>query len=83
MAGFIYLNFPELDFSRLQQLMPEIRRIQGVLDVKTVAWMPSEREHHEVAALLKALPDLVFAIDAKGRINHVNEAVLNILRLGP
>ncbi|WP_409422838.1 transcriptional regulator TyrR [Pseudaeromonas sp. ZJS20] len=81
-AGFIYLNFPELDFSRLQQLMPEIRRIQGVLDVKTVAWMPSEREHHEVAALLKALPDLVFAIDAKGRINHVNEAVLNILRLG-
>ncbi len=79
--GFIYLHFPELGFERLQQLMPEIRRIRGVLDVKTVPWMPSEREHQEVRALMKALPDLVFAIDHRGRIRQANEAVLNILRL--
>ena len=79
--GFIYLHFPELGFDRLQQLMPEIRRIRGVLDVKTVPWMPSEREHQEVRALMKALPDLVFAIDHRGRIRQANEAVLNILRL--
>ncbi len=80
-SGYIYLHFPELGFERLQQLMPEIRRIQGVLDVKTVPFMPSEREHHEVQALMKALPDLIFTLDVRGRITHVNDAVLNILRL--
>ena len=73
-AGAIYLHFPELDFARLQQLMPEFRRIAGVLDVKTVAFMPSEREHQEIQALMKALPDLVFALDGRARINHVSEA---------
>ena len=80
-SGFIYLHFPELGFEHLQQLLPGIRRIRGVLDVKTVAYMPSEREHHEVQALLKALPDLIFTMDLRGRIQHVNEAVLNILHL--
>ena len=80
-TGFIYLHFPELGFERLQQLMPEIRRIKGILDVKTVPFMPSEREHHQVQALMKALPDLIFTIDPRGRITHVNEAVLTILRL--
>ena len=80
-SGFIYLHFPELGFERLQQLMPEIRRIKGVLDVKTVPFMPSEREHHQVQALMKALPDLIFTIDVRGKISHVNDAVLNILRL--
>lgn len=82
-SGFIYLYFPELGFERLQQLMPEIRRIPGVLDVRTVPYMPSEREHYEMQVLLKALPDLVFTLDGKGRIRQVNEAVLGILRLEP
>ena len=80
-AGIIYLHLPDLDFANLQTLLPELRRIEGVLDVKTVGFMPSEREHHEIQALMKALPDLVFAIDVKGRLTQVNDAVLNILRL--
>ena len=80
-GGFIYLHFPDLGFERLQQLMPEIRRIRGILDVKTVPFMPSEREHHQLQTLMKALPDLIFTLDLRGRIRHANEAVLNILRL--
>lgn len=56
-SGIIYLNFPELEFRDFQHLMPEIRRIPGVYDVKTIPYMPSEREHHEIEALLKALPE--------------------------
>ena len=67
-SGIIYLNFPELEFRDFQHLMPEIRRIPGVYDVKTIPYMPSEREHHEIEALLKALPDLVFSLDAKGKV---------------
>ncbi|MDO2948865.1 transcriptional regulator TyrR [Aeromonas simiae] len=78
-TGIIYLNFPELDFADFQHLMPEIRRIPGVYDVKTIPFMPSEREHHEIRALLKALPDLIFSLDARGRINQANQAALSAL----
>ena len=82
-SGIIYLNFPELEFSDFQHLMPEIRRIPGVYDVKTIPYMPSEREHHEIEALLKALPDLVFSLDSKGRVTQANQAALTTLALPP
>ena len=80
-TGIIYLNFPELEFRDFQHLMPEIRRIPGVYDVKTIPYMPSEREHHEIEALLKALPDLVFSLDSKGRITQANQSALTTLAL--
>ena len=80
-SGIIYLHLPDVDFASLQTLLPALRRIAGVTDVKTVGFMPSEREHHEIQALMKALPDLVFALDIKGRLTQANDAVLNILRL--
>lgn len=43
--GRIYLNFSQLDFDTFRALMAEIRRIAGVTDVRTVNFMPSEREH--------------------------------------
>ncbi|CAB0149892.1 Transcriptional regulatory protein TyrR [Pseudidiomarina piscicola] len=72
--GKIFLNFPELEFKDFQHLMPEIRRIPNVKDVKTVAFMPSEREHFEFSMLLNKLPDPVMSIDAKGFIDIANDA---------
>ena len=43
--GRIYLNFSAIAFEQFSQLMAEIRRIPGVTDVRTIAYMPSEREH--------------------------------------
>ena len=43
-VGRIYLNFAALEFNTFSSLMAEIRRIPGVTDVRTVLWMPSERE---------------------------------------
>ncbi|KAB8151034.1 transcriptional regulator TyrR, partial [Raoultella ornithinolytica] len=55
--GRIYLNFAELEFATFSSLMAEIRRIAGVTDVRTVPWMPSEREHLALSALLVAMPE--------------------------
>lgn len=77
--GKIFLNFPELEFSDFQHLMPEIRRIPNVKDVKTVAFMPSEREHYEYGLLLSKLPDPVLSIDNKGIIDIANDAAELIL----
>ncbi|HCC12995.1 MAG TPA: transcriptional regulator TyrR, partial [Atlantibacter hermannii] len=72
--GRIYLNFSTLDFDSFSSLMAEIRRISGVTDVRTVPWMPSERENRALAALLEALPEAVLSLDLKSKIERANPA---------
>lgn len=80
--GKIFLNFPELEFADFQHLMPEIRRIPNVKDVKTVPFMPSEREHFEFSLLLRKLPDPVLSVDARGIIDIANDAAQQTLSDG-
>lgn len=77
--GKIYLNFPTIEFADFQHLMPKIRKIEGIDDVKTIPFMPQEREQNQLRALLQTLPDPVFSVDTKGRILQVNEAVVSSL----
>lgn len=72
--GRIYLNFAELEFTDFSNLMAEIRRISGVTDVRTVPWMPSEREHLALSALLEALPEPVLSLDMKSKVEMANPA---------
>ena len=72
--GRIYLNFAELEFNDFSSLMAEIRRIPSVTDVRTVLWMPSEREHRAMSALLEALPEPVLSLDMKSKIELANQA---------
>jgi transcriptional regulator of aroF, aroG, tyrA and aromatic amino acid transport len=80
-SGKIFLNFPNIEFADFQHLMPEIRRIEGIDDVKTTPFMPIEREQNQLQALLQTLPDPVFSIDTRGRILLANEAVNTSLEL--
>lgn len=77
--GVLYLKFGELAFETLSTLMPQIRKVESVVDVKTVAFMPAEQEHYAIKTLLKTLPDSVLSIDTKGRIRIINESALIIL----
>ncbi|ATA22192.1 transcriptional regulator of aroF, aroG, tyrA and aromatic amino acid transport [Gibbsiella quercinecans] len=72
--GRIYLNFAQLDFDTFSALMMEIRRIDGVTDVRTVSFMPSEHEHRSLRALLQSMPEPVFSIDMKGKVELANPA---------
>lgn len=79
--GRIYLNFSTLDFESFSRLMAEIRRIPGVTDVRTSAWMPSELEHRALSALLEALPEPVLSLDLKSRIERANPASCTLFGL--
>lgn len=79
--GRIYLNFSQLDFDTFRALMAEIRRIDGVTDVRTVPFMPSEREHRALRALLVSMPEPVFSIDMKGKIEQANPAAIALFEL--
>ena len=77
--GVLYLRFAEVPFEKLQILMPEIRKIESVTDVRTVAFLPSEQEHHALQTLLKTIPDSIFFVDTKGRISIINDTASLIL----
>ncbi|MEZ9823107.1 sigma 54-interacting transcriptional regulator, partial [Shewanella sp. 10N.286.45.A1] len=77
--GFLYLQFAEVSFDTLSELLPLIRKVEGVHDVRTVSFMPSEQEHYALKTLLKTLPDSVFSLDIKGRIRIVNESAMHII----
>jgi transcriptional regulator of aroF, aroG, tyrA and aromatic amino acid transport len=72
--GRIYLNFAEIEFNTFSSLMAEIRRIAGVTDVRTIPWMPSEREHLALSALLEAMPEPFLSLDLKSKVERVNHA---------
>lgn len=80
-GGKIFLNFPNIEFADFQHLMPKIRRIDGIDDVKTTPFMPAERERNQMAAILQTLPDPVFSIDTRGHILMCNEAVMSGLEM--
>ncbi|WP_100158147.1 transcriptional regulator TyrR [Proteus columbae] len=79
--GLIYLNFSQIDFNIFQTLMAEIRRIEGVIDVRTVAFMPSEQEHRAMWTLLESVPAPVFSINIKGQVKLLNPATRHLFGL--
>ncbi|MBP2171562.1 transcriptional regulator of aroF, aroG, tyrA and aromatic amino acid transport [Erwinia toletana] len=79
--GRIYLNFSSIAFEQFSNLMAEIRRIPGVTDVRTVSFMPSEREHRALSALLVALPEPVFSIDLRSKVELANPAAQTLFDL--
>ncbi len=77
--GRIFINIPDLEFSDLQTFMPQLRLIEGVGDVRTAPFMPSERERNELVTLIKTFPDPFISIDAKGNIRIVNNIAATIM----
>lgn len=80
-SGKIYLNCPEIEFEQFRELMAQIRRISGVTDVRKIQFMPSEREHTELRALLTTLPDPVFSFNLNGKVEIANHAALSLFNL--
>jgi transcriptional regulator of aroF, aroG, tyrA and aromatic amino acid transport len=77
--GRIFINIPDLDFTDLQTFMPQLRLIEGVGDVKTAPYMPSERERNELSTLIKTFPDPFISIDRKGNIRIVNTIASSLI----
>jgi len=78
-TGHIYVHIPDLEFTELQSFMPQLRLIDGVNDVKTTPFMPSERERKELSTLIKTFPDPFISIDSKGNIRGVNDVALTLI----
>ncbi|WP_413112210.1 transcriptional regulator TyrR [Thaumasiovibrio sp. DFM-14] len=78
-SGIIFLNCPEIEFEAFSKLMSQIRLIDGVIDVRKIQFMPGEREHKELKALLGSLPDPVFSVDLNGKVALANQSASHLL----
>lgn len=72
-SGQIFVHIADLDFSELQSFMPQLRLIEGVEDVKTTTYMPSERERNVLDTIVRTLPDPILSVDAKASIYGLND----------
>jgi transcriptional regulator of aroF, aroG, tyrA and aromatic amino acid transport len=72
----LFVAFPRIEFDVFQQVMAAIRRVEGVTDVKTTNFIPSEREHNELVTLLRILPDGIISIDNRGNVVTANRSAL-------
>jgi len=78
----MYCAFADIGFENLQKLMAEIRRIDGVIGVKTALFSPSQRVHNALYTLLKTLSDGVVSLDLSGYIMMANQTAIDDLQLG-
>jgi transcriptional regulator of aroF, aroG, tyrA and aromatic amino acid transport len=78
-SGHIFINAPNVDFTDLQKIMTKLRLIDAVEDVKTIPFMPSEREKNEFETLLKNFPDPFISINAKGQIRMLNNLFTSLI----
>ncbi|GAM58100.1 transcriptional repressor protein tyrR [Vibrio ishigakensis] len=66
-VGIIYLNFPELEFESFRDIMAQIRRIDGVEDVRRIPFMPVERKNTELTALFNNLSEPLLSVAPMAR----------------
>ena len=78
----MYCAFADIAFEHLQTLMAEIRRIDGVFDVKTAMFTPSDRAHNALFTLIETLSDGVVSLDLFGHIMMANQTAMDDLQLG-
>jgi len=79
--GKLFLDFPTIEFSNFQDLMLKLRRVDGIVDVRTTPFMPIQRERNQLRTLLETLPDPVFSTDANGKIILYNDVVASTLEM--
>lgn len=75
----LFVDVSNVEFSLLQKIMPHLRKIPEINDVKTTSFMPLQLERNQFKALLKSFDEPVFTTDINGRVINYNGSVANLL----
>lgn len=77
----VYIEIDDIAFERLQQLLPAMRRVESVSDVKTTPVMPLRRDRAVLDAMLSSFTFPIFAVDQAGRIIAANSSFRGLLEV--
>lgn len=71
--GF-FLSTKQVDLTSLQHVMAEIRKVEGVKDVKTTSFLPISHSLNELKSVMEHLPEPVFSMASDYRLVVSNQA---------
>lgn len=80
-GNIIYLKLAKIDFNHFNQLINDIRLLDGISDVRRVAYIPSELQKNTIAILLNSLKEAAICVDHKGYLTWANDEALTLLKL--
>jgi TyrR family helix-turn-helix protein/PAS domain S-box-containing protein len=66
---------------RLQQIMADLKGINGIHSVQVKELMPYEKREHQLTTILNSVNEGIIAINENGVLTHINEMARNILHL--
>lgn len=77
----IFISTVQVAFEELQAVMAEIRKVEGVEDVKTTSYLPMAHEHNELLSCFDHILEPILTIDAQGEILVANRAADDLFHL--
>ncbi|MEW6698446.1 MAG: sigma 54-interacting transcriptional regulator [Bacillota bacterium] len=72
------VKFEGVEALLLQQLIEELKKIQGVTTVALKDQMPCEQREHELSTILNSVSEGIIAVNRHGQITHINEMASKI-----
>ncbi|MEG6511223.1 sigma 54-interacting transcriptional regulator [Desulforamulus ruminis] len=64
---------------KLQRLMAELKKINGIQAVAQRDQMPYEHREHQLETILNSVSEGILAVDSQGQITHINDVACQIL----
>ena len=71
--GF-FLSTEQVELTSLQAVMAEIRKVEGVKDVKTTSFLPMSHNLNELINISNQLPEAIFSMDSDLKLVISNQA---------
>jgi len=75
------IKFKHVEQLRLQELIGDLEKIEGVISVFVKDQMPYEQREDELRTILNLVSEGIIAVDQFGHITHINEVASQILHL--
>lgn len=76
--GGFYLSTEQVELASLQAVMAEIRKVEGVNDVKTTSFLPMSHSLNELKNITDQLPEPVFSMNSASKLVMSNLAANNL-----
>jgi transcriptional regulator of aroF, aroG, tyrA and aromatic amino acid transport len=67
--------------TRMQQIITDLKGINGIRSIKTKELMPYEKREHQLTTILNSVSEGIIAINENGEITHINEMARHTLHL--
>lgn len=74
----IMIKFESVSGGYLQELINDLKQIEGIINISLKDQMPCEQREHELTTILNSVSEGIIAVNKDGQITHINEMASKI-----